>query len=287
MLTARSSERHPGGAPHPSSAQPAGPRRTGVRRRSCSRQPSPSQVPAYEPALVGVWGLGALLYAYAVRGVAPLLVGLGATVMTVLTARRRERRQRAGHRAGPGGAYPAAAVCAGWGGRAARPGVRAGRVRRPVARAGRGAGARRPVRRRGPLRDHRGVRPRPAQWALPWALGVALAVVAAGLTRGGGSVGSGASGHARDRRGSRPASCCRSPAPDRSGGRVRPREDWLHAGVGVTRRTSEPPPGSRSWGRSSGQHPRLTYLALVALVGFTTFQSFRGVRRRSSRARGC
>ncbi len=37
------------------------------------------QVPAYEPALLGVWGLGALLYAYAVAAVAPLLVGIAAT----------------------------------------------------------------------------------------------------------------------------------------------------------------------------------------------------------------
>jgi uncharacterized membrane protein len=34
------------------------------------------QVPAYEPLLVGAWGLGALLYAYAVRGVAPLVLGV-------------------------------------------------------------------------------------------------------------------------------------------------------------------------------------------------------------------
>ena len=34
------------------------------------------QVPAYEPRLLGVWGLGALLYAYAVTGVSPLLVAL-------------------------------------------------------------------------------------------------------------------------------------------------------------------------------------------------------------------
>jgi uncharacterized membrane protein len=37
------------------------------------------QVPAYAPSLVGVWGLGALLHAYAVHGVAPLLVGVSAT----------------------------------------------------------------------------------------------------------------------------------------------------------------------------------------------------------------
>lgn len=35
------------------------------------------QVPAYEPALVGVWALGALLYAYAVAGVGPAVVGIG------------------------------------------------------------------------------------------------------------------------------------------------------------------------------------------------------------------
>ncbi len=33
-------------------------------------------VPAYEPKLVGIWGLGALLYAYAVAGVSPLAVGI-------------------------------------------------------------------------------------------------------------------------------------------------------------------------------------------------------------------
>lgn len=37
------------------------------------------QVPAYEPSLVGAWGLGALVYAYAVAGVAPLLVGISAS----------------------------------------------------------------------------------------------------------------------------------------------------------------------------------------------------------------
>ncbi|HSE07437.1 MAG TPA: DUF2157 domain-containing protein [Nocardioidaceae bacterium] len=37
------------------------------------------QVPAYEPGLVGFWGLGALVYAYAVGGVTPLLVGVAGT----------------------------------------------------------------------------------------------------------------------------------------------------------------------------------------------------------------
>ncbi len=36
------------------------------------------QVPAYEPSLLGVWGVGALLYAYATGGVTPLLVGVSA-----------------------------------------------------------------------------------------------------------------------------------------------------------------------------------------------------------------
>jgi len=39
------------------------------------------QVPAYEPHLVGVWSLGAVAYAYAVRGLAPLVVGVGAGVV--------------------------------------------------------------------------------------------------------------------------------------------------------------------------------------------------------------
>jgi uncharacterized membrane protein len=34
------------------------------------------QVPAYDATLVGIWAAGALLYAYAVRGVAPLVVGV-------------------------------------------------------------------------------------------------------------------------------------------------------------------------------------------------------------------
>nr|MDP9459904.1 hypothetical protein [Actinomycetota bacterium] len=37
------------------------------------------QVPAYEPRLVGVWGIGVLLYAYAVRAVTPLLLGIVVT----------------------------------------------------------------------------------------------------------------------------------------------------------------------------------------------------------------
>jgi uncharacterized membrane protein len=34
------------------------------------------QVPAYDATLIGIWAAGALLYAYAVRGVAPLTVGV-------------------------------------------------------------------------------------------------------------------------------------------------------------------------------------------------------------------
>ena len=36
------------------------------------------QVPAYEPSLLGIWGAGALFYAYATGGVAPLLVSITA-----------------------------------------------------------------------------------------------------------------------------------------------------------------------------------------------------------------
>jgi hypothetical protein len=38
------------------------------------------QVPAYEPALLGWWSLGALVHAYGVRSVGPLLVGLATGV---------------------------------------------------------------------------------------------------------------------------------------------------------------------------------------------------------------
>ena len=34
------------------------------------------QVPAFEPLLVGLWGAGALVHAYAVRSLGPLLVGI-------------------------------------------------------------------------------------------------------------------------------------------------------------------------------------------------------------------
>lgn len=36
------------------------------------------QVPTFEPILVGVWGLGAVLWAYAVQGVAPSIAGASA-----------------------------------------------------------------------------------------------------------------------------------------------------------------------------------------------------------------
>lgn len=39
------------------------------------------QVPAYEPVLVGLWGVGALVHAYGVRDLGPLLVGLPALVV--------------------------------------------------------------------------------------------------------------------------------------------------------------------------------------------------------------
>ncbi|GGU39359.1 DUF2157 domain-containing protein [Nocardioides albus] len=39
------------------------------------------QVPAYEASLVGVWGLGALAYAYASSGLAPLVVGVVTTMV--------------------------------------------------------------------------------------------------------------------------------------------------------------------------------------------------------------
>lgn len=39
------------------------------------------QVPAYEPLLLGAWSLGALLHGYAVRAIPPFLVGVGAGVI--------------------------------------------------------------------------------------------------------------------------------------------------------------------------------------------------------------
>ena len=42
------------------------------------------QVPAYTALLVGIWSLGALVYAYAVRGLAPLLLGIVTGVVWLL-----------------------------------------------------------------------------------------------------------------------------------------------------------------------------------------------------------
>ncbi len=42
------------------------------------------QVPAYEPRLVGLWALGALMHGYLVRGLAPIVVGLVAGLTWVI-----------------------------------------------------------------------------------------------------------------------------------------------------------------------------------------------------------
>ena len=42
------------------------------------------QVPAYEPRLVGLWALGALVHGYLVRGLAPMVVGLVAGLTWVI-----------------------------------------------------------------------------------------------------------------------------------------------------------------------------------------------------------
>ena len=219
------------------------------------------QVPAYEPALVGVWAAGALLYAYAVRGVAPLLVGLVAALVWLLW--------HVGENGGSG----------------------LGIVLVLVVTAAVAAGA-------AVLHDRFG----PAEFAAPWreagavlalsglfaaavpdvtaedfgpdalswmalALGVAFALVAAVLARGEArleplvalAIAVVAAGLVLWDPGTR--------AGDPVG-----LEDWLQAGVSITAYVGAATCVAVLGIQRSSQ--RLTYLALTALVVFTTFQSF-------------
>ena len=101
-------------SPHRSSApcDCSPPARSG---RSSSRRRRASRCPAYEPFLVGVWGLGTLLWAYAVRGVAPLTLGvvlvavwfvwqsagLANNAFSLSSRHRRGRGRRRRHRGAP------------------------------------------------------------------------------------------------------------------------------------------------------------------------------------------
>jgi uncharacterized membrane protein len=219
------------------------------------------QVPAYEPALVGVWAAGALLYAYAVRGVAPLLVGLVAAVVWLLW--------HVGEN--DGGALGivlaltvAAAVAAGAAvlhdrfgpAEFAAPWREAGAV---LALSGLFAAA-------VPDVTAGGLRPDRLSW-LALALGVGFALAAAGLARGEArleplvalAIALVSAGLVLWDPGTR--------VDDRVGV-----EDWLHAGVRITAYVAAATcVAVLGIQRSS---PRLTYLALAALVVFTTFQSF-------------
>lgn len=219
------------------------------------------QVPAYEPALVGVWGLGALLYAYAVRGVAPLLVGLAAAlvwlvwhvaendggalgiVLTVMVAAAAAAGVAVLHdRFGP------AEFAAPWrelGAVTALCALFAAAV---------------------PDLTGDGLGPDLGTWAA-LALGVVLALVAAGLAWGEARleplVALAIAGVA--------AGLVLWDPGTRAGDRVGV-EDWLQAGVSITAYV-----GAATWTAVLGiqrSSQRLTYLALAALVVFTTFQSF-------------
>ena len=84
------------------------------------------QVPAYEPVLVGVWGLGALLWAYAVRGVAPLVLAVGLLAFWFVW-----QVTAAGDGAFTVSTAIAAAALAAVVGRGRPPGARVARPRRP------------------------------------------------------------------------------------------------------------------------------------------------------------
>jgi len=258
VLAARSSERHPGASPLVGAARGLAALAFGAVVFQAAQS---LQVPAYEPALVGVWGLGALLYAYAVRGVAPLLVGLVATLVWLLW--------HVGENDGSGlgivlALMVAAAVCAGAAVLHDRfgPAEFAAPWREPgaaLALAGLFAAA-------VPYVTTGDFGPDRLSWAA-LALGVALAVVAAGLGRGDERleplVALGIGGVA--------AGLVLWDPGTVAGGRIG-LEDWLHAGISITAYV-----GAATWVAVLGiqrSSPRLTYLALVALVVFTTFQSF-------------
>ena len=101
------------------------------------------QVPAYAPHLVGTWAAGALLQAYAVRAVAPLLVGLATGTGWAAW----EVGERSGTATAVALALLAARPARRVGGRRPHP-PRTAPLRPALAHGRRPADARRPVRRR-------------------------------------------------------------------------------------------------------------------------------------------
>lgn len=218
------------------------------------------QVPAYEPALVGFWGLGALIYAYAVRGVAPLLVGLGASLVWFVW--------HVGENGGSGLGVVLALLVAG----AVAAGVAVVHDRfgpDEFAAPWRGVGA--ALGLAGlftaavPNVNADDFAPDPGSW-VALGLGVAVALVAAGLARG-------------DARLEPLVAIAVTVVagllvlwdpgtdPDSVG-----LEGWAHAGVSIVAYVA-----TATWIAVLGirrSSDWLTYLALTALVVFTTFQSF-------------
>ena len=172
------SRRRPGhGRPAAGRCRPR-PLRPGVRRGGLPGGAVPAG-PRVRAALVGVWGLGALLYAYAVRGVAPLLVGLVASLVWFLW--------HVGENGGSGlgvvlALLVAAAVAAGVAVLHDRFGP--AEFAAPWREVGRGPGdwpACSPPAV--PYVHRRRLRPDPGSW-VALVVGVAAALVAAGLARG-------------------------------------------------------------------------------------------------------
>ena len=219
------------------------------------------QVPAYEPALVGLWGAGALVHAYAVRATGPLLVGIAAgTGWFVWQTLLESPSVLAAVLVLGAGAIVATAL-----GRPPRPPRR--RLRRTLARGRRAARAGHPLRGGAALRRRRRLRVEPAGWSPAWW-----------------SPGSRPARRWRSAEGAgrfEPLGAVvvlLSPSASSSGTRAPtpPRQltaaDWAHAAVSVTAYAGLAV-GIAALGAVRDSWP-LTALATAGLVVFTTFQSF-------------
>ena len=136
------------------------------------------QVPAYAPALIGLWAAGALTHAYAFRALMPLVVGVVhrrrvVDLAAAVGQRQRRRRGRRFRYGGGRGHLP---------GRDPRPWTHP--VRPGLAFGRRPARHGQPLHRRRALLDHRRLRVEPVAARLRWSSPPSLAGLALAMARG-------------------------------------------------------------------------------------------------------